>query len=176
MAFSEPEKNINQLDLKEGMHVADFGAGSGFYAVAIAKRVGDSGRVYAIDVQKDLLTALLNKAKSEGLFNIQNIWGDIDEIGGSSLADKSVDACVVSNVLFQSENRANLIKEVSRILKPKGQVLAIDWSDSYGGLGPTPSSVIKKEDAQNFFVESGFLIEKSFDAGDHHWGLVFRKI
>ncbi len=175
MAFSEPEKNINQLDIKEGWHVADFGAGSGFYAMALGKRVGDSGKVYAIDVQKDLLSAISAKAKEIGLSNVNVIWGDVDEPEGSTLADESMDACVVSNILFQSENKDNLAKETSRIVKKGGQVLVIDWSDSYGGLGPQPSAIVSKNDVKNIFTKIGFLVEKEFDAGDHHFGVVFKK-
>ena len=60
--FSDPEKNIEQFSLGKGMHVADFGTGSGFYALAAAEAVGETGRVYAIDVQKDLLEKLKKEA------------------------------------------------------------------------------------------------------------------
>ena len=60
--FTDPQKNIKELGLTPGMHIADLGAGSGFYVLEAAKRVGDKGRVYAVDVQKDILQKIKNRA------------------------------------------------------------------------------------------------------------------
>ncbi|MBI2474518.1 MAG: methyltransferase domain-containing protein, partial [Candidatus Taylorbacteria bacterium] len=64
MSFSDPSHNVEQFDLQSGMTVADFGTGSGYYAFAAAKAVGDKGKVYAIDVQKPLLEKLKREAVS----------------------------------------------------------------------------------------------------------------
>lgn len=176
MAFADPTENLKNLDIKEGWRAADFGTGSGFYALALAKRVGDSGRVYAVDVQKDLLAKLANKAKEEHLGNVEVVWADIDQVGGTKLQDSSLDAVVISNVLFQSENKNNLVLETLRVLQHGGEALVIDWSDSYGGLGPHPDQVFKASDAESIFTKNGFGLLKSFDAGDHHWGLLFKKL
>ena len=58
MAFSDPQKNIDQLNIGEGKTVADLGAGSGFYTMAAAKAVGPSGRIYAVDVQQELFVGV----------------------------------------------------------------------------------------------------------------------
>ncbi len=55
MAFSEPEQIVSQLELAKGSQVADIGTGTGFYSFAAAQAVGPNGRVFALDVQKDLL-------------------------------------------------------------------------------------------------------------------------
>ncbi len=176
MAFADPTENLKKLNIKEGWKVADFGTGSGFYAIGISKRIGDTGRVYAIDVQKDLLAKLANRAKEEGLNNVEIIWADVDQIGGSKLADGFLDAVVVSNILFQSENKENLAKETFRVLKSGGEVMVIDWTDSYGGLGPRSDQIFSVSKAEELFVKNGFTVVESFDAGDHHWGLVFKKL
>ena len=69
------------------MHVADLGAGSGHYTLAAAKKVGESGRVYAIEVQKDLLTRIKNLAQTEHINNVEVIWGDVENRGGTKLKD-----------------------------------------------------------------------------------------
>jgi ubiquinone/menaquinone biosynthesis C-methylase UbiE len=176
MAFADPVENLKNLNIKEGWRVADFGTGSGFYAIALAKRVGDSGRVYAVDVQKDLLTKLTNRAKEDRLGNLEVVWADIDQIGGTKLADSSLDAVVISNTIFQSDHKENLTKETLRVLKPGGEALVSDWSDSFGGLGPHPNQVVKASDAEVLFTKNGFGLVKSFSAGDHHWGLLFKKL
>lgn len=175
MAFSEPAENIKNLDLKEGSKVADFGAGSGHYAVAVAKRVHAKGQVFAIDVQKDVLTKIQSFARDAGLRNIQILWGDVEKPGGSKLRDSMVDAVIISNILFQSEKKGEIAKEAFRVLKPGGQLMVIDWSDSYAGLGPKQGHIVSEEEAQRIFESVGFKYERSFFAGDHHWGFVARR-
>lgn len=173
--FSDPQKNIAQLDVLIGDHVADFGAGSGAYALAIARRVGPSGRVYAIDVQKDLLTKLKNEACRENISNVEIIWSDLDDEKGIALREASVDACVISNLLFQVSSKERVVLEAWRVLKQGGKVLVVDWNDSYGGLGPTPQHVFSKQAARELFLEKGFAHEKDIDAGAYHYGMIFKK-
>ena len=174
--FASPEENILQLSFRPNMRVADFGAGSGAYSFAIAKKIGpDNGQVFAIDVQKDLLERLKSEAVRQGLSNIEIIWANIEERGSTHIADDSVDAVVVSNVLFQAESKAGLIEEVKRVLKPGGQVLFIDWTDSFSGMGPHPGSVVTEADAKALFTKLGFTVRANFDAGEHHYGLILLK-
>ena len=169
------EVDIKNLDLKEGIKVADFGSGSGFYTIEAAKRVTGNGQVFAIDVQKDLLSKIQSHARDMGLHNVQVVWGDIDKIGGSKLKDAMVDAVIVSNVLFQSEHKENLAKEAFRILKQGGEVMLIDWTDSFGGMGPAKSQIVGEVAATSIFEKIGFKTVKNFYAGDHHWGVIMKK-
>lgn len=170
--FSEPGVNLSRLGLMEGQRVVDLGAGSGFYTVEAARRVGSSGRVYAVDVQKDLLERLRSNAVSMGLRNIEVIWGDIEKIGGSKLREAIADRVVVSNVLFQAVKPDMIALEVKRILKPGGKALVIDWSD----ISPIgPKQVVSEQKARMLFEKSGFKLEQSFAAGDHHYGLLFSR-
>ena len=176
MAFADPKENIKNLDLKEGSIVVDLGAGSGFYSMEIAKRVGDKGVVYAVDVNKESLVHLASKAKDAGLDNIDVIWADADEIGGTQLKDSFVDVVVLSNVLFQSENKENMIKEAGRILKSGGEALVIDWDTALPGIGPRPPQVITLDKAEEMFSKLGFTPVRKVEAGDHHWGMIFKKL
>jgi ubiquinone/menaquinone biosynthesis C-methylase UbiE len=175
MAFSDPKRNIEQFLLGEGMVVADFGSGPGLHAIAAARAVGDSGKVYAIDVQADMLTKLKTHATQEGVGNIEVLLGDLEELGGSKLREMSVDAVLVANTLFQIEDKETFLKEVSRVLKPKGKVLMIDWSDSFGGMGPQQEHLLTEGAMKVLFTSEGFKEEKSIDSGDHHYGYIFRK-
>ncbi|MBI5139960.1 MAG: methyltransferase domain-containing protein [Candidatus Vogelbacteria bacterium] len=176
MTFADPKENIKNLDLKEGDIVVDFGTGSGHYAVEAGKRVGDKGIVYAIDVNKASLEHLVAKAKDAGLGNVDVIWADADEIGGTKLKDNLADAVILSNVLFQSENKDNMVKEAGRILKVGGEALIIDWDTALPGLGPTSSQVITVDKVEEIFTKSRFTPFRKFNAGEHHFGLVFKKL
>lgn len=174
--FSDPVKNIEQCGIQAGMEIADFGSGSGHYALAGAKALMSTGCVYAIDAQKDLLTKLKNHATREGLYNVEVIWGDIEKPNGTKLRDASIDLVFLSNILFQVEDRDAVIKEVKRVLKPGGRVLLVDWADSFGGIGPTPKMVITKDKAREIFDTSGFHMDREVTAGSHHYGFIFKKL
>ena len=174
-AFSDPRKNIAVMGLAEGLIVADFGAGSGHYSIAAAKAVGHSGKVYAIDIQQALLLRLKAAAGAEQVRNIEILRGDIEQVGGTKLREKMVDVVLLANILFQVDHKGNLLAEAKRVLKEKGRLFAIDWTDSFGGLGPPPSDVVTGQEASELFTQAGFTVEKRFDAGAHHWGLLARR-
>ena len=68
--FSDPILHIEHLDIDKGMKVADIGAGSGHHTIHLAKAVGETGRVYAIDVQKDLLARIKSEAHHQKINNV----------------------------------------------------------------------------------------------------------
>ena len=175
MAFSDPTHNIEQFRIQYGMRVADFGAGSGFYSLAASRAVGPHGHVYAVDVQKDLLTKLKNDAMKAGLANVEVVWGDIEHLGGSKIREGSIDAVIMSNVLFQMPDKATPALEAKRILKPHtGKVLVVDWRDTGSGMGPQAEHLFSQDKAREVFEKAGFTFDSSIAAGDHHYGLVFK--
>lgn len=172
--FTNPDQNILHLGLKEGMRVADFGAGTGFYSRAASARVGYSGKVYAIEVQKDLVKKLEADLKSWGVSNVECIWGDIERRGGTKISDRSMDAIIISNVLFQADDKLGLIDEAKRILKNGGEILFIDWSDSFGGMGPTKEHVVPSDIAKELFEKRGFKFVRNISTSAHHYGIIFK--
>ncbi len=172
--FSNPEKNVASLVLQEGMKVADLGAGSGAYSRACSVRVGNTGKVYAIEVQKDLVKKLENDLKQWHISNVECIWGDIEHIEGTKIASRSMDAVIISNVLFQAEDKLGLIDEAKRILKKGGQILLIDWKESFDGMGPAPLSVVNEKTAQDLFTKRGFKFVEKITTNEHHYGIIFK--
>jgi ubiquinone/menaquinone biosynthesis C-methylase UbiE len=173
--FADPEKNIKQFGLKEGSAVADLGAGAGWHSYAAARAVGPSGKVYAVDIDKNMLNKVKDEAISQHLKNVEIIAGDLEKIGGSGLGDHSVGAVIASNIFFQIRNKDAFIKEINRILKPGGKALVIDWKDSSGGMGPSKKMIVKDETVRNYFEVHDFKAEKDIEAGEHHYGIIFRK-
>lgn len=172
--FSDPQKNIALLDIQDGMKVVDIGAGTGFYSIEAAKKVGSRGMVYAVDVQKDLLDRLKNSAGLVGLHNIETVWGNAEKIGGTKLREGIADRVILSNVLFQIEesDRDNLVLELKRLLKAGGKLMVIDWT---AGSALGPRTLVPGMVAETLFTKAGFNLENSFDAGDHHYGLIFKR-
>ncbi len=173
--FADPEKILKQLGLHENMIVADLGAGTGFYSIPAAVMV-PNGKVYAIEVQKDFLTTIQNKAADAHINNIFPLWGNIEKIGGTKIGDRIVDAVIASNILFQVENKDKFIEEAKRILKPDGRILLVDWSDGSSAIGPNLQSFIPKNKAREMFEKKGFVWERDINAGVHHYGMILKRI
>lgn len=171
--FSDPAHNVEQFGIEPGMIIADLGTGSGGYALAAASLAGPSGKVYAIEVQKELVNRMATIARTQAR-TIDVLWGDVERVGGTKLAERSIDAAIAANLLFQIEDKLSLVREIRRILKPRGKALIVDWSESFGGTGPHPDHVVTLAAARALFEQGGFSCVKTIEAGDHHWGLVCR--
>ena len=173
--FSDPIKNIAELGVEHGMKIVDIGSGSGFYAIELAKKVGPSGRVYAVDIQQDLLTRIKNSAMGAGLHNIEVINGDVEKLGGTKVREAIAERVVFSNTLFQIDpkSRDNVALEIKRLLKSGGKLMVVDWNEDSSFK---PTEAVPQSLAQGLFEKNGFKIEKTFDAGDHHYGMIFKKI
>jgi ubiquinone/menaquinone biosynthesis C-methylase UbiE len=171
--FSDPLKNLRALGLREDMIVADLGAGTGFYSLAVARLV-PLGKVYTVEVQKDYLETVKQKAAEAKLTNVECLWGNIEKQGGTKIKDDIVDVAIASNVFFQVENKERFIDETKRILKPEGRVLLVDWAEE-SALGPKGAALIPKEKTKELFAARGLAYERDLDAGEHHYGMIFKK-
>jgi ubiquinone/menaquinone biosynthesis C-methylase UbiE len=173
--FAHPVRNVASLGITPGMKVADFGSGSGAYVLAIAEALCGSGHVYAVDVQRGLLRRMKNEAHKRGFRNVEVVWGDLEQPGGSKIADGELDTVLISNLLFQAEERGVILEEAYRVLKTHGRLIIVDWGDSFRAMGPREEDVVKKGTALSLAEKSGFRPESEFHAGAHHYGLIFRK-
>lgn len=175
MAFVDPSSVVPYFELRPDSYVADFGAGTGVYSVLMSRAVLPNGKVYSVDVQKELLITLKNTIQTEHIGNIELLWGDLEKLGGTKIGDRQVDFVLISNVLFQTKAGYQIALEAKRVLKPEGRVAVIDWTESFGHMGPTPDMVVPMNEAKKMFESAGFRFAKDFPAGDHHYGLVFKK-
>lgn len=173
MNFCDPQHNVLQMGLREGLKVGDFGSGIGHFALAVAPIVGNEGKVYAVDVQEDVLTRLRAEAEHRKLRNVETVWGDIERLRGTKLKDGVLDAVILSNTLFQLEHKEGAMAELKRVLKPGGTLLVVDWAGCYGGMGPAEEHIVPEHDAEALFIGAGFHKKKAFRGGPHHYSLVF---
>ena len=170
-----PDVVASNFLLREGDTVADLGAGSGFFLKALSTAVGDSGRVYACEIQKQLVEKLGEQARVQGLGNIHPLWCDLEEPEGIPLQRESLDAVTLINTLFLIEDKEAMATEVRRVLRRGGTLHVVDWTESFGGLGPQPQQVFGKDAATALFESHEFVYEREYPAGDHHYGISFRK-
>lgn len=171
--FLSPQEVLKELEFKKDMIAADFGSGSGGWAIPLAKILED-GKVYAIDILKEPLSALKSKAEIAKILNIETIRSNIERKNGSKLKNNFLDLVLITNLLFEVEDKKIVLSEAKRILKENGKILIVDWFPE-SPLGPKEGKV-SQEDIKKIAKKIGLEFEKEFKAGDYHYGLVFTKV
>ncbi|MDO8424325.1 MAG: class I SAM-dependent methyltransferase [bacterium] len=165
--FLNPAEVLKQLKLKKTMTAVDFGCGSGFWVLPLA-RILEEGRVYGVDILEEPLSALRSKAKTQKLPNIISMKANVER--GTTLLSGSCDLVLMTNLLFQAENKKGILEEGKRVLKPGGKILVVDWKKD-APLGPEGKRVLPEE-IKNMAKELGLESEKEFEASPYHWGLI----
>lgn len=167
----------DQLKVQSAQVVAALGCGgSGFFALDAARLVGDKGQVYAVDIVKGALSSVDSKAKLQGLYNVKTVWSDLEVFDAAEIPEASLDMGLLVNILFQSKKQVDIIREASRLIKPGGKLLVIDWKAERTPLGPPPDHRVDVDMLRAEIPALGFQEEKFFEAGKHHFGLVFTKL
>jgi len=173
--FLDPEKIVNGFGVEEGMRIADFGCGAGYFTIILAEKVGSGGRVYAFDIIESVLDVIRTKARYRQLDNIEAIRTNLEIAGGSGLPDNSQDIVLLANIIFQSKKKGDIIKEGVRILKKGGEMIIIDWENNSGGFGPPNGFRADKSNIRSIAEGEGLSFDGDLATGSFHFGMVFKK-
>ncbi|MDP1883761.1 MAG: class I SAM-dependent methyltransferase [Candidatus Moranbacteria bacterium] len=173
--FVNPEAIVGKLDFAPGNIVADFGCGSGYFSLPIAKKIGEQGIVHALDILPSSLETVSSQAKVRGITNILVRRVNLEKEGGSKLADRSCDWVVMKDMLFQNKNKMTVLSEARRILKDQGRILLIEWNDNDVSIGPDKSLRISKEALTEVIQKSGLGILEEIPVSNFHYGLILAK-
>lgn len=172
----DPMTLLTGVGIKQGDTVADFGCGTvGHFVFPAGKLVGAEGKVYAIDIQKGVVAAIESRSKSDAANNVIALWGDIERAGGVRVPDATFDLSLLVNNLFLTKQRDALAQELKRTTKPGGTLLVLDWVQSLATIGPAVQDRVSPAFAKELFAKYGFVLDREFQAGVQHWGLVFKR-
>lgn len=175
MYFTKPDSNVAQLELRGSERVAVFGSGAGGHSLAAMKLLKGNGRVFAFDHRMPMVEKLKSDATRMGFSGLTVKNASFEVVGGTGMFNESFDVVIVPNTLYAAKNKKALVAEAFRILKVGGRLLIVDWSDSYGGMGPQPEYIVSPEAARGLAEQGGFHFTRSFTAGAQHYGLIFSK-
>jgi ubiquinone/menaquinone biosynthesis C-methylase UbiE len=168
--FLSPVQILENLSLRKGDTVADFGCGSGAYVFAASKMVGDRGKIYAIDIHKEILEKINREAEKMNIINIDTLLADIEK--KVQIESFSCDAILLSNVLGHVENFDNLLEEIKRILKPDGILLVVDWRKADHPILNKRENLIQEEKITAILAKNNFSVKKHLPAGDYHYAFI----
>ena len=115
---------VDLLELKSGENVADIGAGSGYYTRRMARQVGPDGKVFAVDIQPEMLEILTNKLAQSGITNVVPVLGTIQD---PKLEPESVDVVFMADVYHEFSHPYEMMESISRALKPNGRVIFVEY-------------------------------------------------
>ncbi len=169
MAFLNPQKILELLGIKENYTAADFGSGSGGWVIPLA-RLLTRGKIYAVDILEEPLSAMRSKLKLEKLLNVETVKADVEK--NSRLLTGSCDLVLMTNLLFEVENKDRVFEEAKRVMKSGGKLLIVDWKRD---APLSPATSVSPEEIRGKAEKAGFTLEKELDAGFYHWGLIFKK-
>ncbi|MBZ5545936.1 MAG: class I SAM-dependent methyltransferase [Acidobacteriia bacterium] len=169
-AWQQPDLVIENLGLHTGDEVADLGAGSGYFTVRLAREVGPSGKVYAVDIDRKMLDYIERRAQEEKLDNIQTILADPND---PKLGSQSVDLIFICDVLHHIQDRDKYYPKLYRALRPGGRLVNVDFQKRKLPLGPPLEMKIDKKDSIKEIEAAGFHFEKEFDFLKYQYFLVF---
>ncbi|MFZ1627277.1 MAG: methyltransferase domain-containing protein [Candidatus Moraniibacteriota bacterium] len=175
LTFVEPRTVIRALSVGTGDTVADFGAGSGYFSFEFARAVGLEGTVYALDVLPSALEAITSQAKTLGLTNVVAQRCNLERANGSGLGTSSVDWVVAKDVLLQNQNKSIILREVSRILKPSGRALIVEWDPNESIVGPEREMRIKPESMRQLIEDAGLAVVGEPSVGGFHYAFLVEK-
>lgn len=173
--FLDPQRVIADLPLKEGMKIGHFGSGSGYFTILIARMVGESGLVTAVDIMETALDIVRAKAKAENLKNIDTVRSDLEVTGSSGLKNESQDMVLLANVLFESKKKKEIIEESKRVLKPEAKLVIIEWKKGINSFGPPDDLRTNPQVMSRMVTEAGLDFLNDIDAGELHYGMIFKK-
>ncbi|QQS61724.1 MAG: methyltransferase domain-containing protein [Candidatus Moraniibacteriota bacterium] len=175
-SFLEPNKIFDQIPIRLGMHVADFGTGAGHFTIEAARRVAPSGKVYALDILTQALESVESRAMMESLNSIETRRVNLEKLGGSTLDDASIDLVIAKDILFMNQDKKVILEEIVRVLALGGMVFLAEWdSDPSNVLGPPLEKRLRKEDLLKLAYEVGLGDERVVSVGDYHYGFLFIK-
>ncbi len=172
-AYQKPHEVLLALDLKDGETIADIGSGSGYFTLRFAAHVGDKGKVYAVDIDPEMVRHLNRRLRDGGVRNVQTVLADPND---PLLPDRSVDRFVVVDTWHHIDKRADYLALLKKMLKPGGQVVMIDFQKRDLPLGPPMEMKISRDDLVKELATAGFQLAKEHTFLAYQYFLVFEPV
>ncbi|HET9530539.1 MAG TPA: class I SAM-dependent methyltransferase [Blastocatellia bacterium] len=162
------DRVVDTLEIKPGQRVADIGAGSGLFTRPIAKKAGETGTVYAIDIDPDLLKHIEKTARDEKLSNVRTIMAAEDD---PRIPDP-VDLIVLVDTLHHIKGQGAYLKSLRRYMRPEGRIAVIDFSESW----PAGHEQMKYTlaDLEKWMKEAGFKQVEKHDFLNNNFFVVYQ--
>jgi ubiquinone/menaquinone biosynthesis C-methylase UbiE len=167
--WQDPERVVTSLEIESGDRVADLGAGGGYFTYRLADAVGETGHVYAVDVDPGMTEYLEERTREEGRTNVGVVLGRYED---PLLAERSVDLLFTCNTYHHIQDRVAYFDNVRRYLRPGGRVAIVEYEDK-GWLQKIFSHNTPKETIREEMKAAGYRLDQEHDFLPRQSFLVF---
>jgi ubiquinone/menaquinone biosynthesis C-methylase UbiE len=148
------------LEVKRGQAVCDLGCGNGYYTLRLARLVGPKGKVYAVDIQPEMLKMLLKRAKRQRVANVVPVLGSVDN---PRLPEGQIDLVLMVDVYHEFSYPEQMLAAVRKSLKPRGQIALAEFRSEDRKVPILPLHKMSKKQILKEFTANGFRVERQFD-------------
>jgi ubiquinone/menaquinone biosynthesis C-methylase UbiE len=153
-------ESFQQLQLKPGMVVCDMGCGNGYWSLPIARDVGETGRVLAVDIQIEMLQKLRERSERAKLNNIEPIRGDVDD---PNLPVNEVDLLLMVDVYHEFSHPESMLWGIRRSLTPTGVVALLEYREEDPTVPIKPLHKMSKTQILKEYHDNGFKLVREYN-------------
>jgi ubiquinone/menaquinone biosynthesis C-methylase UbiE len=168
------ENVVARMGLQPGEIVADIGAGTGIFSVPIARSVGPSGVVLAVEVDPGFLPIIREKAGAGGVSNVQAVQGEFED---PRLARRDVQVAFFHDVLHHIEHRPEYIRTLAQYMAPGSRIVVVDYKREHSANPhqSDPTMMIAEAEVTEWMAAVGFRRAESFDVFEEKFFTVYRR-
>ncbi|MBI3971816.1 MAG: methyltransferase domain-containing protein [Chloroflexi bacterium] len=149
-----------------GHTVVDLGCGPGYFTLPAAALAGDTGRVYGVDVQPEMVDICLRRAAEAGHRQVDVLQSAEDHV---PLAGSIADRVFIAFVLHETDNPPAFLREAKRLLKAGGEIAIVEWQKKDGPPGPPTAHRVSPEDVATVANQAGLRVLEQRPLNDHHY-------
>ena len=169
--WQRPDKIMDALGIGEASVVADLGAGSGWFTIRLARRVGPNGMVYAEDVQRPMIQAIKIRVDRLGLKNVTTVFGTQPD----PQLPVPIDAVLICDAYHEMEQPVPLLRNVAKALRLSGRIGIVDFTKDGGGPGPAMEERVDPEAVIRDAQAAGLVLRSRETFLKYQYMLVFEK-
>ena len=172
--WQQPDRVVTDLNLKDGASVADIGCGQGYFTFRLAKAAGESGKVFATDIDAKALKSVSQRAQNDHVTNVEAV---LSQPTDTKLKPGSLDAALLSDVLHHvpQEQRLPLVRNIVQALKPGALLFVVDWRKSREVKQDPYDRLIPLDDLLKLGKDAGLTLDAEFHYLKYQVFLRFRK-
>lgn len=167
-----PDETLIKLGLHKDDIMADIGCEIGYFTIPASKIVGESGKIFAMDILSEMLNDVEVKIKEDSIPNIELVLTEENDL---KVEDNKVTFAFISLVLHEADEKENFINEIKRIISPEGKIAIVEWEKINSEFGPPIEHRLDKMDLIKILDTLGFSNISTIDIGVNFYGIMAQK-